>query len=183
MPTGIYLRKPISEETRRKMSLSQRGRTLTSEHCKKLSEAHKGIKLSPYHRLKIGLGGRGILKPFSKQHKKNLSIAHIGLQAKEKHPNWKNGITSENNLIRNGIEAKLWKQSVFARDGYTCQKTGIKGGKLVAHHILNFSSHTELRFAIDNGITLSEKSHRAFHKIYGIKNNSREQLLEYLNNI
>jgi hypothetical protein len=38
-------------------------------------------------------------------------------------------------------------------------KTGKQGGKLVAHHILNFSSHPELRFMIDNG-ALSIESHR-----------------------
>jgi len=75
---------------------------------------------------------------------------------------------------------KLWKDSVFARDGYTDQKTGIKGGKLVAHHIQNFAQYPELRLAIDNGITLSIKSHREFHKIYGRKNNTKEQLEEFL---
>jgi len=33
---------------------------------------------------------------------------------------------------------------------------------------------------IDNGITLSEKAHREFHKKYGIKNNTNEQLEEFL---
>ena len=76
----------------------------------------------------------------------------------------------------------LWRNAVYARDGYTCQKTGIKGGKLTVHHILNFSSHKELRFAINNGITLLVQEHKNFHKKYGIKNNTREQLSEFLNN-
>jgi hypothetical protein len=100
----------------------------------------------------------------------------------ENNVNWKGGVTPIHNQIRSSIESKLWIHSVFARDGFTCQKTGQKGGKLTAHHILNFSSHPELRFAIDNGITLSVESHELFHKIYGRKNNTREQLEEFLNN-
>ncbi len=98
----------------------------------------------------------------------------------ENHHNWKGGISKENDTIRHSIEGNLWRNSIFARDGYACQKTAIKGGKLVAHHILNFAQYPELRFAIDNGITLSEKAHKEFHKKYGIKNNTLEQLSEFL---
>jgi len=90
------------------------------------------------------------------------------------------GKTSENYRIRRSIEFRLWRESVFARDNWTCQKYGIKGGKLHPHHILNFSDHPELRFAIDNGVTLSEKAHKEFHKIYGFNNNTKGQLLEFL---
>lgn len=91
------------------------------------------------------------------------------------------GITPENKLIRNSIEYKLWRKSCFERDNFTCQKTGISGGNLVVHHINNFSDKIELRFAIDNGITLSKKSHNEFHKKYGNKNNTKEQLVEFFN--
>jgi len=36
------------------------------------------------------------------------------------------------------------------------------------------------RFAIDNGITLSKKSHKEFHDKYGQENNTREQLIQFL---
>ena len=68
----------------------------------------------------------------------------------------------------------------FARDNWTCQKYKTRGVKLHPHHILNFSSHPELRFDKDNGITLSEKAHWEFHKKYGCENNTREQLIEFL---
>jgi len=102
---------------------------------------------------------------------------------KEDHWNWKGGINPINDTIRKSWNYKLWRKSCLERDNFTCQKTGQRGGELVVHHINNFAEFPELRFAIDNGITLSEKSHKEFHKIYGIKNNTLEQLQEYLNNI
>jgi len=94
--------------------------------------------------------------------------------------NWKGGITPENKRVRRGIEFRLWREAVFTRDNWTCQKYGIRGGKLHPHHIQNFSDHKELRFSIDNGVTLSDKAHREFHHIYGTKNNTKEQLEEFL---
>jgi hypothetical protein len=93
----------------------------------------------------------------------------------KKHPNWK-GKSSETLRIRYRIEYRLWRESVFARDNWTCQKCKEKGGILRAHHIQNFYKWKELRFAIDNGITLCEKCHRLFHHIYGIKNNTKKQI-------
>jgi hypothetical protein len=86
-----------------------------------------------------------------------------------------------NELQRHREEYRLWRISCFERDNYTCQKTKVSGGRLVVHHINNFAEKIELRFAIDNGITLSDKSHREFHKLYGRKNNTLEQILEFIN--
>jgi hypothetical protein len=97
-------------------------------------------------------------------------------------PSWKGGVTPLHNKIRSSVENRLWIKSVFERDDYTCQKTGRRGGTLVSHHILNFSAYPELRFAIDNGITLSLESHDEFHRIYGKTNNTKEQLEEFLTN-
>lgn len=46
----------------------------------------------------------------------------------------------------------------------------------------SMSERKDLRFAIDNGITLSEKAHKEFHKKYGFKNNILEQIQEFINN-
>jgi len=90
------------------------------------------------------------------------------------------GRTPESSRIRNSIEIRLWREAVFARDGYTCQKTHQYGGNLQAHHIRNFADNKSMRLAIDNGITLSSEAHKQFHRKYGRKNNSMEQLIEFL---
>jgi len=103
---------------------------------------------------------------------------------KETHWNWKGGITSEEKLIRDSNEYKEWRINVFKRDNYACLNCGDKGGKLQAHHLENFSSNLDLRFDINNGVTLcfkchSPKMHGSFHNIYGLKNNTLEQFEEY----
>jgi len=108
--------------------------------------------------------------------RKLMSSIHKG----EKGSNWRGGVSSEDERIRKSIETGLWRESVFARDNWTCQRCKERGGKLVAHHIQNFAQYPELRFAIDNGITFCKNCHRKFHKIYGYKDNTKEQIEEFL---
>ena len=96
-------------------------------------------------------------------------------------PLYVDGRTPENHKIRVSIEYCLWRKSVFERDNFTCQKCeNKKGGSLKAHHIRNFAEEKELRTSIENGITFCENCHKEFHKKYGIKKNTREQLQEFL---
>ena len=76
----------------------------------------------------------------------------------ENHHNWKGGI-SETNRRKNGQKYKDWKRSVWKRDDYTCGKCGRRGGKLNAHHFKKWSKYPELRFELDNGITLCRQCH------------------------
>jgi len=94
---------------------------------------------------------------------KPLSIEQrLKRKGKNSGPNnyrWKGGVKSENMKIRNSLETKLWREAVFARDDFTCQKCSTRGGYLNAHHILSFATHPELRFDPDNGITLCRSCH------------------------
>lgn len=137
------------------------GKHHSDETKKKISLIHKGKKISEETKLKISEANKGI-----------------------NNWNWKGGISSENEKIRHSLESKLWKDSVKNRDGNLCSKCGEGSVKyLTVHHILNFSSHIELRFAIDNGITFCIPCHKEFHRKYGTKNNSREQVLEFIKTI
>jgi len=148
---------------------------------KKIGEANK-IALKKYYECRSSWN-KG--KKMSDDHIRKLKESHIGKphlwNRGSKCPTWKGGITPENVSIRHGIEFRLWREAVFARDNWTCQKYKIKGGKLHPHHVKNFSEYPELRFAINNGLTLSEKAHKEFHKKYGTKNNNFNQIKEFLN--
>lgn len=78
-------------------------------------------------------------------------------------PNWKGGVTKENHRIRSLIEFRLWRESVFVRDNWTCQMCQIRGGIIHAHHVKEFSKFPELRYAINNGLTLCKKCHKKIH--------------------
>lgn len=174
MPKGIYNRtksqpRPkCSFETKKKISLSEKGKFVSKETREKM----RGKKFPNRHH--------------DKQFKKGQIAYNKGkplLKIRGKlHWNWQGGISTETETIRHSLESKLWQDSVKNIDCNCCQKCGeTRISKLTAHHIQNFSSHPELRFAIDNGITFCRPCHKKFHMKYGFRNNSREQIIEFLN--
>jgi hypothetical protein len=54
---------------------------------------------------------------------------------REKHWNWKGGITDIEQDIRNLPKNKFWIKGVFKRDNYTCQLCDKRGVYLEAHHL------------------------------------------------
>jgi len=188
----------LSEETKRKISLINKGKVkspLSEEHKEKLRKAHIGKTLSKETKKKLSITLRGHItseetrkklskintgKRLSEETKRKLSKINIGKSVQDKHWNWQGGKTPKNSRIRNSLDTKKWRKLIFIRDNWTCRKTCITGGKLHCHHIKNFAEFPELRFNIDNGITLSEKEHRKFHRIYGKANNTKKQLKEFL---
>lgn len=78
---------------------------------------------------------------------------------------WKGGITSINKAIRGSYDYKLWRESVFKRDNWTCLfcfKRSGKGEKvtLQADHIKPFAYFPELRLDVSNGRTLCVECHK-----------------------
>lgn len=100
---------------------------------------------------------------------------------------WKGGVNGENDTLRHRREYKEWRTAVYERDDYTCQCCGDRGGKLNAHHINQFADYPELRYDVNNGITMCAKCHDStedgsFHNVYGTHNTTSEQLREYILN-
>jgi 5-methylcytosine-specific restriction endonuclease McrA len=173
-------RPPMSEETRKKISDAVKRRPPASEETrKKMSESLKGENHPNWGKHP----SEATLKKQSESH-----MGNPGFWTGKNRPDisgenchlWRGGITRKNNKVRQSLEMKLAKRAALERDNFTCQKTGQLGGKLEVHHINNFAGVIELRFALDNLITLSKESHKEFHKIYGKKNNTQEQMDEFL---
>jgi len=208
MPIGVYPHKKgrvFSEEHKRKISIANKGKKRPSllghkfnlgkkqsfETIEKRRKSLMGRVVSMKTRLKIskasGKGknsrmwkgglpkcidcGKELVNYSAKRcHKHSPRARFIGQILK----------TDESKLFRKRIEYRLWRESIFKRDDWTCKKCGIKGGKLHPHHVQNFSKYLELRFDINNGITLCVKHHQEFHKIYGKGDNNVVQLLEFI---
>lgn len=113
-------------------------------------------------------------------YKKNIGKYYSGKNSS----NWNHKLTQEEREeTRRYPDYYNWRNDVYSRDNYTCQKCGSsKSGTLVAHHIYNYSEHKELRTKLSNGITLCVDCHREYHNIYGYKNNNETQLNYFLNN-
>jgi hypothetical protein len=168
-------------EHKLKISLALKGtkrRPLSIEHKLSISNTLKGHipwnknkKTGPFkykdpigRAKKISASRMGMI--FSDEHLKNLSLSHIGIQAGDKNPAW---IKDRSKVLpfecRTLLEEyRQWRATVFRRDKYTCQiKNEDCKGKLEAHHILPWRDYPELRYEINNGITLCIKHHPRKH--------------------
>ncbi len=146
---GLY--KP-SEETKKKISESSKGRKLSEEHKRKIADANRGKPKDSTSRIGVKL---------TEERKRNISKALKGRFKKEKNPNWQGGVTSINLIIKTSKRYQDWRTEVYERDNYTCQICeDNSGNNLNAHHIKAFSKYPEQRFIISNGITLCERCHQ-----------------------
>jgi hypothetical protein len=123
-----------TDEWKRKISESQKGKIISPEQIKKFVEKMKG-RVSP-------------LKGIPKLHLRG-----------DKNPCWKGG-RNERMQLMGQVEYINWRKMVFERDNYTCQFCGKRGCKIQADHILAWATHPESRYDINNGRTLCIPCHR-----------------------
>lgn len=155
------IRQSPSGETRNKIS-----ETLKQKGC------HPPWELSPCYRggySRVELFGDEVAekirqslieanrnREISNDTRRKMSLAKQG----DRNINWKGSITDERQQAYNNLETKAWRRAVFARDNYTCQECGDANSYLNAHHIKEVSRYPELRFDIDNGVTLCLSCHK-----------------------
>ncbi len=123
---------PLSEETRRKISSANKGKSRgvgrknTAEVRRKMSE---------------------IARARGERH--NFRIDGKGDERR-----------TERKASMQQMEYRLWREAVYARDNWTCQECKKRGGKLAADHVKPWRDFPELRYDVSNGRTLCEECHK-----------------------
>ena len=188
MPRGIYKRihppwnkgkvgvQKCSEKTREKMRINNSGdknpfygKRHTEESKNKNSNSHRKENLSQETLDKMSKSGKG-------KHSERKGIpGPLGKNAYH----WKGGITGLTFQIRNSDRYDSWRTSVFERDNYICQKCGMVGRILNAHHTKRFAiilqeyNITTFEAALNcselwetnNGTTLCKSCHDKIRKV------------------
>jgi len=89
--------------------------------------------------------------------KGNIPPLHIG----ENHWNWKGGISKHSR--GQDYQYVQWRKDILKKYDYTCQKCGVRGGRLSPHHIVPWSECEALRYDINNGICYCYDCHMELH--------------------
>lgn len=93
--------------------------------------------------------------------REKMARAKEGAFIGENNPNWKGGIAFKD-PDRNRYPYKRWVRAVKDRDGWACRECG-SNDQLHAHHIKRWRDYPDLRYEIDNGLTLCHPCHEAAH--------------------
>lgn len=109
---------------------------------------------------KLGFGKWMLGKKQGDETRRKKSEAAKKIIREGRHNLYIDGRDSMNHRIRNSLEYKLWRESVFERDNWTCQECGKRGVTLNADHIKPFAYFPELRFELSNGRTLCVPCHK-----------------------
>ena len=144
----------------------------------KISRAMKGNKnclgrkMSAETRQKIAIANTGKKQSEATRQKKREIALRLGSKPPQlqhtwtgnKHPRWKGGLTPERQKDFRSPEYLAFVKSVLERDNYTCQRCGAKNGTgyhvaLQVHHKIPYAERPDLRYDIDNGVTLCFDCH------------------------
>ena len=134
------------------------------------NKGKKGIHLSPKSEFKKGhISTKGSLgKHWEIKDTSKMSKSHLGRklpeQSGENHWRWIIDRTKLSRISKQGERRTSiyfdWRKRVWERDNWKCRINNSDcKGRIESHHILGWSSYPELRYNINNGITLCHAHH------------------------
>lgn len=140
----------------------KKGRIFSEEIKTKISNSLKG-------KVSFNKG-----KKLSEETIKKISISKKGKESLKKgkhygYHSWNyKGTSTSNKLLRCSLDWKIWREKVFIRDDFTCQKCRIKGFYIEPHHIISVKECLQRNdlisiYNIDNGMTLCRPCHMKIH--------------------
>lgn len=158
---------------------------ISEETKEKMSKAKKGVQ--PWNKGLVGI--------YSEETKKNMGIKNIGSTPPNKGLEMSHDQRVKLSCTNRGIDVKDFddftmpeskrersrfdysglREQCFKNANYTCDITGKTGCELNAHHLDSWHSNEDKRFDIDNLVCISKEMHDEFHRVYGRKDNTKEQ--------
>lgn len=160
IPWNKGLKGCMSEEGKKRMIASKKGKKQSKESIDKRVKSNTGKKRTPEfceQMRQLNLG-----RKISEETRKNLSESHKGILVGERNPKW----ISDRSKLKTGrthsydYQYKLWMKLVKNRDNWKCRQGNNEcSGRLEAHHIEPWSKSPELRYEVKNGITLCHFHH------------------------
>ena len=155
----------LSQSQKIKISQTLKAKGIKPPSRKGTTPWNKGKPFSMEVRAKMSKIAMGRVSPMlGKKHsdeaKEKMSVSGKGKNAGEAHYLYIKDRTLLQKQERNDVANKDWRREVRNRDGWKCRIFNQEcSGKLVAHHILGWKAHPELRYEVKNGITLCHFHH------------------------
>ncbi len=148
----------FSEESLNKIRLAKLGKP----------SKRKGIKCSEETKKKMSLSkmGKSINKGrvFSEETRQKMSEAQRGSKSHRWIKN-RDELKKLERTLANDSASNVWRKDIYKRDGWKCRiQNNECDGRIEAHHILSWRNHPELRYNLNNGITLCKFHHPRKHE-------------------
>ena len=119
----------------------------------------KGKKQYPEMLIKLSEARKGKKRTLETKQKMSEAI-YKAIPRGENHYRWNPDRELMKRNKRSDPEYKQWVRKVKSRDNFECKINNQDCfGYLEVHHILNWSNHPELRYEVNNGITLCQFHH------------------------